>query len=363
MAGLGPFTLTRYDAGQRLVFERNPHYWRKDADGRQLPYVDKLTLELVPDQNAELLRLQSGQLDFLQSELRPEDYLPLKREADAGRVRMLDVGTSLDTYLFWFNLGSRDAARQWIRRPEFRRALSYAVDRDALVRTVYLGAATPTWGLVSPANRTWYSKDVERSPYDVARARQLLASIGITERATGMVQDASGTPVHFTLLVQKGIAGSEKGAAFLREAFGRIGVRMDVVALDLSAMMGRWSQGDYDAIYHWLAFTDTDPAGNLDFWLSSRAQHLWDPNQPSPATEWESRIDALMRQQAAALDLAERQRLFGEVQQIIAEQLPALSFATPHVFVATSTRVSGARPAAQRPQLLWDADQIRVGRQ
>ena len=87
IVGLGPFALERYDIGQRLVFKRNPYYWRKDASGYALPYLDRLTLEIVPDQNAELLRLDAGQIDFTQSEIRPEDYANLKRAADAGRHR------------------------------------------------------------------------------------------------------------------------------------------------------------------------------------------------------------------------------------------------------------------------------------
>jgi peptide/nickel transport system substrate-binding protein len=361
MAGLGPFVLTQYEPGQRLAFARNPHYWRRDAAGRPLPFLDRLTLEIVPDQNAELLRMQAGGLDVMQGEIRPEDYLPLKREADAGRLRVLDVGPSLGHHLFWFNLGTPRPASGWLRAPEFRRALSSSVDRNAFVRTVYLGAATPSWGIISPANRTWFSESVERPAYDPDGARTLLAGIGLTDsgKSSGL-QDASGRPVQFTLLVQKGIAASEKGASFLREAFARVGVRMDVVALDPATMMGSWGRGDYDAIYHHFDFTDSDPAGSLDFWLSSGIMHLWHPRQRTPATEWEARIDALMTTQASAVDRAERQRMFADVQRTLAEQVPALSFATPHVFVSTSRRVTGGRTAVLRPQVLWDADEITV---
>jgi peptide/nickel transport system substrate-binding protein len=361
MAGLGAFVLTRYDPGERLAFARNPHYWRRDAAGRQLPYLDRLTLEIVTDQNAELLRMRAGQLDVMQAELRPEDYLPLKREADAGRLRVIDVGASLDHHLLWFNLGAPRATRGWLLDANFRRALSSAVDRAAFVRTVYLGAATPSWGIVSPANRTWFSEATDRPAYDPAAARSRLAGMGLTDRGhAGELADASGAPIRFTLLVQKGIAESEKGASFLREAFARVGVGMDVVALDPATMMDHWAKGDYDAIYHHLDTSDTDPAGNMDLWLSAGAMHLWHPKQAAPATEWESRIDALMKKQAAMLDLPERQRLFADVQRTVAEHLPAFSFATPHVFVSTSTRVIGGRPSPQRPQLLWDADEITV---
>jgi peptide/nickel transport system substrate-binding protein len=115
MAGLGPFVLREYRAGERMTFDRNPHYWRRDQQGRQLPYLDRLTLEILPDQAAELLRLQSGQLDFTHREVRSEDYVSLKRAQEAGRVSLLDLGVSLDTDWFWFNLASADG------RPPFDR--------------------------------------------------------------------------------------------------------------------------------------------------------------------------------------------------------------------------------------------------
>jgi peptide/nickel transport system substrate-binding protein len=104
MAAVGPFVLREYRPGERMVFERNPRYWRRDDSGRQLPYLDGLTLEILPDQAAELLRLESGQLDFTHSAVRPEDYLTLKRAQDEGRARLVDLGISLDPDWFWFNL-------------------------------------------------------------------------------------------------------------------------------------------------------------------------------------------------------------------------------------------------------------------
>jgi peptide/nickel transport system substrate-binding protein len=361
MAGLGPFALESYEPGQRLVFVRNPHYWRTSPDGEPLPTLDRITLEIVPDQNAELLRLQAGQVDLMQSELRPEDYLPMKREADAGRVQLLDVGRSLESHLLWFNLKPQaNASKPWLRRTEFRRALSHAVDRADFVRAVYLGAAEPSWGFVAPAN-VWFDPTAPKAEFDPAKASALLARLGLAD-ANGdrVLDDASGNSVRFTVLVQKGITASEKGAAVLRERFAVVGVSLDIVAMDLGAMMGRWAQGDYDAIYHLLSPTDTDPAGSLDFWLSSGASHVWNPGQARPATDWERTIDDLMRKQASSLDEEQRRRLFGEVQHVFAEHVPAMTFAVPHVYIATSGRVRSRAIAVQRPQLLWDPDSLAV---
>ena len=67
IVGLGPFVLKSYQPGQRLVFERNPYYWRTDAQGNRLPVLDRFTIEIVPDQNAEVVALETGQIDFTQT--------------------------------------------------------------------------------------------------------------------------------------------------------------------------------------------------------------------------------------------------------------------------------------------------------
>ena len=104
MPGLGAFVLEAYEPGQRLVFVRNPRYWRRDDKGGRLPVLDKLTLEIVPDQNAEVLALQTGKSDFAQTEVRPEDYAALKRAADGGKLVITDLGAGLDADSFWLNL-------------------------------------------------------------------------------------------------------------------------------------------------------------------------------------------------------------------------------------------------------------------
>jgi peptide/nickel transport system substrate-binding protein len=160
IAGLGPFVLKEYQSGQRLVFERNPNYWRKDAAGRPLPYLDRITLEIVQDQNAELLRMQSGQLYCIRSEIRADDYKTLKEAASAAKVKLYDLGPGLDADSLWFNLRSDakmpESKRAWLQHVELRRAINEAVNRERFVNTVFFGAAVPALGPISPANRTWF---------------------------------------------------------------------------------------------------------------------------------------------------------------------------------------------------------------
>jgi peptide/nickel transport system substrate-binding protein len=364
IVGLGPFVLSEHVAGQRLVFTRNPHYWRRTAEGTELPYLEKLRIEVIPDQNAEALRLESGATDLMSNgDIRPDDYARFRRLADQGRLKLLDAGVGLDPNVLWFNLkpGTSADRKPWLRRSEFRQALSYGVDREAIANTVYLGAAVPVSSPVTPRFGPWYSTDVPTYPHDPARARRLLATIGMTDKnGDGQLEDESGAPVRFSVLVQKDATIRERTVSLLQEQLRRLGIAVDVAGMDLGSIGKRWMTGDYDSIFHGFQVSATDPAMTLDFWLSSGSSHFWNPGQEHPATPWEAGIDDLMRKQSSSTDMAERQRLFVEVQRVFAEHVPALYFVAPKVTIALSPRVLNAAPAPQVPQLLWSADTLAV---
>ena len=361
--GLGPFVVARYQPGQRVVLERNAHYWRSDAAGAKLPYLDSVVLEIVPNQNAELLRLSAGQADVLQSELRSEDIRTLRPDADAGRVVVIDVGPALDRHMLWFNLGPApiDRAKAFLREDAFRQAVSLAVDRTGFANTVFLGAATPSSEPVSAANKAWTAVDLPRPTYNPAQAATLLDGLQLRDRNNdGLREDAAGHPVRFAVLVQSGITAAQTAMGFVRDALANVGVGMDIVALDMGAMMGQWKQGQYDAVFQYMQISDTDPASNLDFWLSRGGFHLWHPGQASPATEWEAEIDRRMLLVASTTDQAARVRDFAEVQRLMLTHNPVIWFAAPRVFVATRPRVGGVVPRLTRPQVLWKADELYV---
>src|SRR6476646_5900569 len=150
IVGTGPFTLREYVPGQRLVLDRNPRYWRKAADGTQLPYLDRIVLQVIPDQDAELLRLEAGDIDMTQSELRPDDYVAAKRAESQGKLKLVELGVGPDAAALWFDLKAeawkKDPRFAFVSRQEFRQAISHAVDRETFAENVFLDAAVPIWG-------------------------------------------------------------------------------------------------------------------------------------------------------------------------------------------------------------------------
>ena len=369
LAGLGPFVLQEYRAGERVVFVRNRRYWQKDATGAPLPRLDRLTIEIAPDQNAELLRLQSGQSDMTQSEIRADDYAILKREERTGKLKLIDAGLANDADAFWFNLKpaakANDPRRTWLQSLELRKAVSHAVNRQAFANAVFLGAANPHWGPVSPSNTYWFppAGTVEKHAYDLGKARGLLAKIGLTDtNRDGVLEDMAGQPVRFSLITQKGNTALEKGAGVIRDDLKALGIIVDVVPLEVGALVDRMLKANYDALYFRFNNTDTDPALAMGFWLSSGAAHVWNIDQPSPATAWEKEIDTVMQRMVAELTPATRQKLFYQAQKIFSDNLPVIYFALPRVYVAVSTRVIGATPAPVRPPILWNPEVVGVRR-
>jgi peptide/nickel transport system substrate-binding protein len=363
IAGLGPFVLTEHVSGERLVLSRNPHYWRKDAAGVSLPYLDKLTV-VFASQASEGLKLQAGEIDLMtNADIRPDDYAAFKRAADQGRVRLIDGGLGLDPSVLWFNLTAahaKEPSSRFFNQKAFRQAVSCAVDRQAIANTVYLGAAVPIYGPITPANRTWFADVRPACEHDAARARQLFASAGLADRnGDGVLQDASGRPVRFSVLTQAENIRA-RVVAVLQAQLGQVGVVVDVVPLDQGALFQRFAEGNYDTIYFGVQSSATDPALSPGLWLSSGDYHFWNPNQKTPGTDWERRIDELMRRQAETSNLDERRQLFTEVQRIFVDEMPAIYFVTPKVTLAVGARVVNPQPAPQIPQVLWSPDSLAV---
>jgi peptide/nickel transport system substrate-binding protein len=363
MAGLGPFVIRDYTAGQRMTFARNPRYWRKDAAGTQLPYLDSLVMEFLTGggQDAEMLRLQAGTVDVMtQADVRPEDIAALRRLRDQGAVQLLDVGVGVDPNVLWFNLTPGNAAvkaKPYLARAEFRQAISYAVDRDAIVSTAYLGAAEPVYGPITSGNKTWFSPSAPTFPHDLAKAKALLAAAGLSDRDhDGMLDDAKGRPVRFSILTQARHL-RERTATMIQEQLRQAGIAVDVVGLDPNSLVGRWAAGDYESIYFGFQTSSFDPGLNLDLWLSGGSAHVWNAGAPDT---WEKAIDAIMQRQIAAPSLAERQRLMLEAEKIFAEHLPQIYFVAPKVTVALSRRVGGASPVLLDPKILWNAEALYV---
>jgi len=361
MAVLGPFYVAEDKAGSYLLLRRNPNYWKHDAAGRQLPYIDTVRLDIQQNRDIEMLRLVRGEIHFINS-LNAEYYDKLAAQAP-GMV--FDAGVSLDAEQMWFNqvpgAPLPTYKKAWFSSTTFRRAISASINREDLARIVFHGHARPAVSWVSPANKFWFNAKLQPHPFDQKSALQALARDGF-KMQSGVLHDREGHAVEFSIITNAGNKVRERMAAMIQQDLSGIGIRLNVVTLDFPALIERITRSfDYEACLLGLVNNDLDPDSQMNVWLSSAENHVWNPNQKTATTAWEAEIDRLMHAQASALDVNKRKLAIDRVQEIAWQQEPFIYLVNKNSLSAVSTALNNAHPVVLRPQVYWNADQLSLG--
>jgi len=360
MAVLGPYSVAEYKSGAYVLLQRNPNYWKHDAQGRSLPYIESVRLDIQRNREIELMRFRRGELHLI-NRLDAEQFDHLQHD-DPAVTR--NAGTGLDAEEFWFNQSPAaplpEFKKEWFRTMEFRRAVSLAINREDLCRIVFAGHAKPAYGPVSPSNQFWFNAALPAPKHDPQGALRLLTQAGFRYEKN-VLKDHAGNPVEFTVVTNSGNVAREKMATMIQQDLSQIGIKMNVVTLDFPSLIERMTRTfDYDAFLLGLVNTDLDPNSQMTVWLSSGENHQWNPSQKTPATAWEAEIDKLMQEQASTLNERQRKAQFDRVQQIVAEQQPFLYLVNKDVLTAVSPAVVGAAPVVLNPQAFWNVETLQV---
>ena len=359
-AVLGPFMLADYKPGATVLLKRNPNYWKMDEQGRKLPYLDSIRLDIQPNRDVEMLRFKRGELDLINS-LDSEYFDKL---AATSPQLVHDAGPSLDSEQLWFNEVAKAPIpaykKNWFRSANFRRAISEAINREDLSRIVYHGHAQPAVGPFSPANKFWFNAKLRPQTYSPDAALKTLQADGF-RMENGALKDKDGNEVVFSIITNAGSKTRERMAVLIQDDLQKIGIHVNVVTLDFPSLIERMTQSfDYEAIILGLTNVDLDPNGEMNVWLSSSENHQWNPQQKVPETSWEAEIDRLMRAQAASTDPKRRKEAFDRVQEIVVEQEPFIFLINKNALSAVSPTVHGAAPVILSPQTFWNADRLTV---
>lgn len=359
VVGLGPFRMREHVPGERLVVEKNPHYWRQDADGNSLPYLDELVFLSVPDEEALILRLQSGEI-HLADQLSGDNYAAIEQRPGPNALHDLGPGFELTFFFFNQNDGAQgDAARRqaWFRDSLFRRAVSSAIDREGMAQLVYNDRATPTIAHMPTTNKRWANTTIERPVRSLEKARELLTEAGFRWDDEGQLLDVEGGRVAWTLMTNASNSKRVAMTAMIQEDLRELGMHVDVVALEFRSMVARLTDTyDYDACLLGL-FGDIDPNHFSNLWPSGGGNHFW-RLRGEVVNDWQTEVDRLMAEQATALDHSTRKSLYDRVQQIVAEQQPLTLLVSPNVLVAARQDLGNFRPSVLEHQVLWNVDEL-----
>jgi peptide/nickel transport system substrate-binding protein len=359
-AVLGPFMVAEYKAGSSLLLRRNPNYWKKDSQGRRLPYLDSIRLDIQSNLDVEMLRFKRGELDLIN--VINSDYFD--RLSATSPQLAHDAGATLDSDFMWFNQVANapipEYKRAWFRSANFRRAISQAINREDLSRVVFNGHAQPAVGPVSTANKFWFNSKLKPEPYRPDAALQRLQADGFQQK-NGALFDKAGNPVEFSIVTNAGSKPRERMAVMMQEDLGKLGIKVNVVTLDFPSLIERISQKfNYEAAVLGFRNVELDPNSQMTIWLSSADNHAWNPAQKTPATAWEAEIDRLMHAQASTADPKKRKESFDRVQEIVYEQAPFIYLVNQNALSAVSTSVAGANPGILHPQTFWNAEYLTL---
>lgn len=357
-AVLGPFMVAEYRPGAWLQLKRNPNYW-KTENGRRLPYLDSIRLEILANRDLAVLKLRRGEIHMVEA-LDAETFERLRSEPS---LTATNAGPTTDSEMMWFNQAGKSALpsykSEWFRSRAFRQAVSQAINRADLVRIVYRGYAQPAAGPV-PAGSLWYNAALKPHAYDPASARRKLQSGGFRYNGNEL-QDAKGNPVSFSVVTNAGNKARARIAALVQQDLEAIGVRVNIVTLDFPSLIERITKSfDYEACLLGFVNIEPDPNGQMNVWLSSAANHAWNPLQKSPATAWEAEIDSLMRLQAASAEFKTRKRAFDRVQEIASVEVPFIYLTNRHALAGVSSSVMNVQAAAYRPHVFWNVEYLSL---
>ncbi|HEV7346467.1 MAG TPA: ABC transporter substrate-binding protein [Devosia sp.] len=259
-----------YEAGTtRVAFERNPYYWKVDTAGNQLPYIDDLSVSVNAEAQTLLLSVLAGEIDYEVRHTANASNLPVLAEGmEAGNFyisgRESRVGNALTISV---NLNSQDPAKADIfGNKDFRVALSHALDRQAIIDTLYLGQGTPQQ--VSPRQGTPYYNErlaTQYLDYDVEEANRLLDAMGLDKRGgNGLRLAPDGSPLVMNVAAVTALGAMADAAELLVQYWQAVGVDARFSAQDRTRFYEEKTASQHDVVV-WGA-----TSGGIDVFIDPR---------------------------------------------------------------------------------------------
>jgi peptide/nickel transport system substrate-binding protein len=301
--GTGPYRVAEWRAGEYILLERVPHYWRGD----DLPKIRRLMFKFVANTNTRINQLKSGEVHVVA-------LVPWDKYRDIATIPSIVVRKTPGNAYEHVTLNQREF-------PPFgdvrlRRALIHALDRELYVRAILDGLAPVAHGPIQPIS--WaYTDDIKRYSFDPVKARALLDEAGWRPGPDG-IRTRDGRRLAFTLITQAGYAIRENVAQAIERQLREIGVDVRVQLEDGTALSAIWFEGRFEAMLHWwqmpsdpelttfFAADRTPPAGrNINYFKNEE-------------------LTRLLYASDRTVDREERKRLLQRAQVIIADEVPEI---------------------------------------
>jgi peptide/nickel transport system substrate-binding protein len=371
----GMYTIDSYAATQRIIFKRNPNYWRKDAQGNQQPYIERIIWSVIENQNTILLQFRSGGLDISEP-IRAEDYPILKREEKRGDFTTYIGGPRAITTFMSFNLnqGRRNGKpvvdpvkSKWFNNVKFRQAVAYAINREKMNTNIFRGLGVLINSQIITASPYHVKEGLKAYNYNLDEARKLLKEAGFKYNEKNQLLDADGNLVRFTLMTNAGNTFREAMIAQIKQDLAKIGIQVDLSPINFGVLIDK-----LDNTQNWEAYLlamrgSREPNSGANVWLPDSRSHSFNqsaapgkpPLEDRVVADWEAEIGRLYVEGAQELDETKRKEIYAKIQQISQEYLPWIPLVNARVMAVVRNRIQGV----QYPEIggaIWNLRELRA---
>ena len=360
------FIPVSYTPGERVVMQANPTFaqWNVDEAGNGLPYLAGYNLTIVTDLDAALNLYLAGELDTFSprnlDDIGTINVAINNGDLDAQVMEAVSPVASSQFIVWNWNMESNPAKEALFRNTNFRRAMAHLLDRDALIELVYNGSAMPMFTNVYPINTFWINDDVNKYPYDPEAAAQLLAEIGYSTRgADGILVNADGHKLSYTLATNAGNTAREQITQIFADAAREIGVDVQVQAIDFNLLveqlLSTGTDRPFDAILIGLTGGSRDWPFGVNVIPCGTNLHMFNTT-PDCISPLETLMGTLFTQGRETLD-TEAARLVGnDIQQVESELIPILYTVSPMAHYSWLNSIGGYHQEGQINPLLgaWE---------
>ena len=366
----GAFKLKEYVAAQRVVFVRNPDYYKINTQNERLPYLDKVVYMIVGDTNNEILKFEAGELDLLS--IRGENVARYKLREPDSDYKIYNLGPDTGTLFLLFNLNNRKDSdgkwyvnpikQKWFSNRDFRAAVDWAVDRKNMVQNIAKGVAKPLFTAES-LNSIYLNKYIKGHPKDKKVAEDSLKKAGFYNK-NGILYDSDGNRVEFDLYTNAGVLEREALGVMIKQDLEDLGMKVNFKPIEFNTLVNKLSNtNDWDMAIMGLTGSPLEPNDGKNVWKSTGPLHLFNQRPQNykvdDRLEWEKELDEIFELGAQKLTFEERKPIYDRYQTIIYNQKPIIYLYSPIRIAAIRKKFKNVFPTPLSG-LVYNLDELYI---
>ncbi len=306
--------------GQRLIYERNPYYFKVDSAGNQLPYADRLVFNVIQDPQVILLRFMNGELDLLGRYAQINMFSTLKAEERNGKFK-IRLGTPVPVSTFRINWDApRVELRKAFRDKRVRVALSLAMNREEVSQILYHGLLEPAGHSFGPSSRYYSAEAAQKhAQYDPEKARRLLDEAGYVDaNGDGVRELGDGEPFRITIDVIPGMGVDV--CQLVGDYWRNVGIDVNLNIALRDILFPRWNSGEFE-IFWWWGWSDDAVVNRGDWGITGPNQPGWHRNAEKEGPEWLFEATRLLEEVGTTVDTVKVRENMTRIRDIYAESV------------------------------------------